>query len=397
MKPLLSYLTEAATPVIQHFMVDFEGDGKEEGVKEYFERNGKLDGDKVWIGRSKRDGKYITLDEFKALYEYAHEHDMPCPMIVDYKHKAGDFVFRRWVKNCNDIFEHVDVAADKGAPYQGLHNTNLKEDGKWFPSAEDMESVISYAFNKVNGLFETDPENILYVTGNEPTSNSKAEQLMDYYAGNQEELDELVKALPKNCGKMRKLPNAAAPTKEWIELGEYGSYKPNNTPKTDVESERYRISFKKVGGSQLMSGYEQEAHATLMAAANEMNDPDIKAKVNKLFEKPWLRNINSEKDTAAREDAKERNRDLTNIVRELFDNKEFKKLVMLEAASGRVKFGADSPSTADMVFVWSDEKPQLSKMYKIDEYIDHIFNKSQASISLKTASKTSTALRIVSA
>ena len=225
MKKLSQYLNENNSRIfegetLQYFMLNYESDGKEEGVEEYFKRHNLLKNGRIDL----RGGKYITLEEIKAVYEYAEEHDMPCPMVVDYKGNPGDFVFRRWVAQLSDIFEGIDIIQEKGKPFQGLHNTNMKEDGKWFPSAEDMESVISYAYNKVNNLFKTDPENILYVTGKELESNSKAEQLMQYYAGNQKALDNIVGSLPNNLGKMRKLPTSSKATNEWIELGKYKNF-----------------------------------------------------------------------------------------------------------------------------------------------------------------------------
>ena len=398
MKQLRDYLNESIcrifeANVLQHFMLNYESDGKDEGVEEYFKRNGLLKDNKIKL----RGGKYITLDDIKNVYEYAEENKMPCPMVVDYKRKAGHFVFRRWVARLNDQFDGIDIIKEKGAPFDGLHDTNMKEDGKWFPSAEDMESVISFAYNKVNNLFKTDPENILFVTGSELESDSKAEQLMQYYADNQEAIDKIVNALPNNLGKMRKLPTSNKVTDEWIELGFYkeAGMRPNNTPKTDVFTEKARLSFKEAGGSQLMSGYEQEARATLMCAAKKLGDEEIIKQIESMFDQPWLRNINSAVEKEAREKAQLRNKDLTKIVKDLFSNKEFKRLVLLEAASGEVKFGKNSNNTADYVFVWDMLKPEKNKLYTIEEYVDHIIDQAQVIIALKTATKTSTALRII--
>ena len=219
---------------------------------------------------------------------------------------------------------------------------------------------------------------------------------MQYYAGNQQALDNIVESLPNNLGKMRKLPTSSKATNEWIELGKYKEVgmRPNNTPKTDVFSDKARISFKKAGGSQLMSGYEQEARATLMYAAQEMGDESIIQQVESLFEQPWLRNINSSVESEARANAQIRNRDLTKTVKDLFANKEFKRLVLLEATSGAAKYGKNSDNTADHVFVWDMLNSGKNKLYTIEQYVDHIFDQAQVLISLKTATKTSTALRI---
>lgn len=399
MRKLYKFLIESinifeANEAIQHFMVEYDSVNKNEGIEEYFKNRGLLKDGKIYVGRSKE--KYFVLDDFKKMYEYADEHNMPCPVIVNYKNKNGHFVLRRWVSGLNEEFEHVDVISDKGAPFDGLHNTNMKEDGRWFPSAQDMESIICFAYNKYHGLFKTDEDNILYVTGQEPVTNSKAEQLMEYYTANVDNLNQVAKALPSNVGKLMKLPGKNKVSKEWYELGAYGQYKPNVVPKTDIYSnDSFKISLKKFGGSQLMSAYEQEARATLYAAAEAINDESIKEKLNKLFEVPWLRNINSQKDIEKRTDAQKLNRQLTIIFKELMDNKEYKKAVMMEAASGLVKFG-NSSSTANCVFVWDIDMPKNCKFYKsIEEYVDRVLDSAQVIIALKTTTTTSTALRII--
>lgn len=389
MKSLIQYILEATNDNLQTFAIDFEY------FKEYAERNKILDGDIIYVG-NKRKNIYITLSEVEQLYDYAKEYNKSCPIVVSYKRKPGHFVFRRWVASLNDMFSNIDLLSDKGAPYDGLHNTSLKEDGKWFPNAEDYESIIAFAYNKKHDLFKTDPDNILYVTGQEPVSDSKAEQLMSFYVANVDIIDAIVDMLPDNCGRMKKLYNTDKVTSEWIELGHYkeDNAKPSIVPKTDIICEKHRISVKEAGGSQLMSGYEQESRATMTWAAKQIGDKQLIDKVESLFSVPWLRNINSAKEENERNEAKSHNKELTATIKELWKNKQFKHLVIKEALTGAVKFG-DGDKTADCVFVWDEVNPHNSKLYTIDEYIKHIEDDSTVIIALKTAATTSTAFRIL--
>lgn len=338
---------------------------------------------------------YITLEQLQQLYIYAEHNNKPCPMIGNYHGKRGDFVFRRWVGvgEAAEIFDNIIDLDKSGGRYKGLHNTNMKEDGKWFPSTEDMESVIAFAWNKKNNFFESDSDNILYVTGKEPITDSKAEQLMAYYAGNQESVDHMIEPIPVNCGKLRKLPDGSPVTKEWEEAGHY-SRKPDASPKTDIISENnYRISLKKAGGSQLMSGFESESRATLVTVAKKFSQ-DIQDKVNHLFDEPWTAKL-TKSDKEAREQGAEKNRSLTLIVKELFEDANFKKAVLMEAATGRIKFGENASSCADYVLVWDDVKQVNNKCYKIESYVDHCMSSAKPIIAYKTSGKTSTSLRVI--
>lgn len=396
MKQLKNYLTESAESVMAHFMLEYAPENGE-GIEDYFKRNKKLDGDKIRLRR--KPERYITLDEIKSVYEYAEEHQMPCPVIVDYKNKPGHFVFRRWVAQLSELFRNINILEDEGAPYMGLHNTNIKEDGKWFPSAEDYESVIAFAYNKKNYSDElsTDPENVKYVTGRIATPNSKAEQLMYFYANNQKSIDGIIDSLPDDLGKMQKLPTKESCTKTWIDLGGYETTTPNKTPKTDILSGKYRISVKKAGGSQLMSGLYHEARATFMAAAMKLNGEKQAEFINyieQIFADPWPSRIDSRTEMDKRLDASQRNKDLTVLVQKVCEDKEFKRLVMREAMTGEVKFGENSPNTADRILVWDDITPENSRLYTIDDYLNKIFDKSKIYVAFKTSGKTSSSLRI---
>ena len=77
-------------------------------------------------------------------------------------------------------------------------------------------------------------------------------------------------------------------------------------------------------------------------------------------------------------------------------NPEYKKAVMYEATSGEKKFGKDSDSCANCIFVWDDIKPERSKFYSnIEKYIEEHMN-ANFLISYKSAGEySSLSLRII--
>lgn len=404
MVSLYDYLVESMP--IQHFITEYKSENGGEDIESYFAN--VLDGDKIYIGRGKKKDTYITLGDLKYVYEYAMEHDMPCPVIVDYKGKSGDFVFRRWVGRLNSdplVFEHLDLNTQKGKPYQGLHNTNMKEDGHWFPTAEDMESVIAFAYNKRCGIFKSDVDNIVFVTGKNAETNSKCQQLMEYYVGNQEEVDRIVEAMiagigeAKNeSGAFKKLMKGVDVTSKWMAMGEYKerNARCNRTPKTDIQNASgVRISLKKKGGAQLMSGFECESLATMMYAAinSEGKNSSLIPQIKSLFnDYDWGRGIVAS-DTEARSNQGAINKDLNQVFQQMCnDHPEFFEALCYEAATGKEKFGENNNSVPNFILEWSEDSE--SKIYKIKEYLEHKTWKPV--IGFKTANdRTSTSLRIL--
>lgn len=405
MVSLYNYLVESLP--IQHFITEYKSENGSEDIESYFAN--VLDGDKIYIGRRKKMDIYITLGDLKYVYEYAIEHNMPCPVIVDYKGKRGNFVFRRWVGKLNSdphVFEHIDLNTQKGTPYQGLHNTNMKEDGHWFPTAEDMESVIAFAYNKRCGIFKSDVDNIIYVTGKNVETNSKCQQLMDYYAGNQEEVDSIVDVIIKGIGEskneegaLKKLVVGDHVTNEWIKIGEYKerNSRCNRTPKTDIHTASgKKISLKKKGGAQLMSGYECESLATMMYAAieTEGEKSELVAQIKSLFDDyDWGRGINAH-DGEARSNQSMINTDLNKKFQQICNTyPDFFKVLCYEAATGEKKFGKNSDSVPNIILEWTEEG-ESSIYTKIDDYLKHKTWKPV--IAFKTANdKSSTSLRIL--
>lgn len=113
----------------------------------------------------------LGLQDIKAIYDIAKKHNKISPIVAHYKSKKV-FVFRRWIDNYLNEWQsitHNSHITDSwfwtpvNGIYAGPHNTNLKESGVYTPSAEDMESIIAFAFNKITNQNYDDYDNIKYV------------------------------------------------------------------------------------------------------------------------------------------------------------------------------------------------------------------------------------------
>lgn len=113
----------------------------------------------------------LRLQDIKAIYDIAKKHNKISPIVAHYKSKKV-FVFRRWIDNYLNEWQsitHNSHITDSWfwtpvhGIYAGPHNTNLKESGVYTPSAEDMESIIAFAFNKIKNQNYNDYDNIKYV------------------------------------------------------------------------------------------------------------------------------------------------------------------------------------------------------------------------------------------
>ena len=346
----------------------------------------------------------LTADIIKQLYEWYDEYQLPCPIVANYERKPGNFVFRRWVGKYSD--ELPIELYKKYGPYQGLHNTRLKEDGKYFPSAEDYEYIIAYSHNKNNNDIP-DPENIELVTSKQLESNSKLEQIMLYYAQNENSCKMLSYSLKNISSNLYKLPNVKTTTSEWKKLGNYKK-EPNKTPKTDIISDdnKYRISVKKCkDGSQLMSGGECESRATLLSCIDYLKSDADKKLLIDLCNLEWK--IPSKTGKTAKErrasgdeeilSIDKNNKHKTEILNSIVENPvniEFKKAVMYEAATGEKKFGANSPATANYILVWDDLNQNNNHLYNIKDYIESKVNSAKFNIGFKTAKDVGIAMRI---
>ena len=113
----------------------------------------------------------LGLPDIKAIYDIAKKYNKISPIVAHYKSKKV-FVFRRWIDNYLNEWQsitHNSHITDSWfwtpvhGIYAGPHNTNLKESGVYTPSAEDMESIIAFAFNKITNQNYDDYDNIKYV------------------------------------------------------------------------------------------------------------------------------------------------------------------------------------------------------------------------------------------
>jgi hypothetical protein len=96
------------------------------------------------------------------------------------------------------------------------------------------------------------------------------------------------------------------------------------------------------------------------------------------------------------EDINNYNKELTLKLNEIITNPaniDFKRAVMLEAATGEKKFGKNSLASANYIFVWDDLK-DYNKLYKIEDYVESKLNSAKFTIGFKTASEIGVALRI---
>jgi len=179
------------------------------------------------------------------------------------------------------------------------------------------------------------------------------------------------------------------------------------TPKTDMYIQNERISLKKYGGSQLMSGGKAETLATLAAAYDNLPnstkskalDSSWKALTNQIekdfvsFKLPPGGRINDFK-TAIKQGVDD---DLTNFVKErlqkqtvmtkalqdLLNTKEVNREVVREAMTGNQKFKDNLPKANTILKFDEDGKSQYVKID--DKYVDYVASQTSFNISFKTS------------
>lgn len=372
-------------------------------------------------GETLQDSLGISDIDIDALYQYVNDNNMPAPIVGCYQDSNFGTAFRRWF-NENVQKQIINSDGDpftfnKSSKYfKNYHNTALKEDGKFVPSAQDMEEIISYAYNKIYCKMNDD-ENCKAVGINK----NKKDNLVNYYNINKTAIDAVVSVLHDKCpcskgyGKLKNFSGKKIKD-EWADL--YESGKPNATPKTDIISldNKYRISLKEAGGSQIMSAKIDEAKATLLFGCEyikeeekkeilpilcnllNINETDKKRKENTeaIFDefgpedlngKTLTQMIKDDKEFAKRiEKSKERGKLFQKQVNELIMDKypDYKKGFYVEAMTGNHKFTEASNCAANYVFVWDEIKNENTKVFTIDEYYDHVKNKSKVTVDFKS-------------
>lgn len=173
----------------------------------------------------------------------------------------------------------------------------------------------------------------------------------------------------------------------------------DGTPKTDLIIGRKRISLKKEGGSQLMSGKKGESNATFMAAIESLNmegQPivtEIEKYLNKFIDIKNPQNLTQQKKAGKLASGvptaslvhKQFNKYL---VKYFESDKGFKDAVVHEAMSGKYKFGNSKEGRANRILVFGRKMGLDSQWHDIDDssFIGEKSSGTKVNVSFKSTS-----------
>ena len=231
-----------------------------------------------------------------------------------------------------------------GLGYKSAYFNHVKESGGT-PSGAQWEELIIFEYNILNG--KDNDSDIIRTAESFPLH-----------------LD-IAKSIAKNFNKKLKENHLISTGKGGIPNKISSLYKDsgasNTTPKTDIAGIKFseKISLKKEGGSQLMSGAKGESIATVRAALSMMGDhkgfangliSEMETKMNSLITTETVTSLNKrtkegEKDEAIldfqQKDAD--NKELSAILENYINtntkvNELFSQNIVLEASTGNVKF-----------------------------------------------------------
>jgi len=387
MKHLRDYIFETSINGLKYLIMDFESSEDE-----------TLMSGSQFYDVSKKLQKTISKEDLKKIFQYAKDHKnlkeikaRPEPLVANYGNKHLDFAFRRWVKDA--ILDlNIIIHGSKNI----YHNTNLKGNGEWVPTAQDMEDVISIGYNNVNKINKISE-----------SKDDKIEQIIKYYQDNKDIIDIIVKKIKSGNSPLGKLPTKGIIASEkWKTLGKFENIKNiNNTPKTDIISadHKLKISLKEEGGSQLMSGGYHEALATILCAIEKSKCLEEAKELIASLDIKWLtgfkdidgiakikRNPNH-KDYELIKNAETNGNKVQELLNNLIkNNSKFEYELLYEAMTGLIKFGESNPASANYILVWNDKTPESSKFYTPEEYIKHLKeSKIQYLINFKSANNNS--------
>lgn len=225
--------------------------------------------------------------------------------------------------------------------------------------------------------------------------------------------DSIVKnSFPSPSGTMKHFGSGNAPlTSKWNSYFIQTTGKPaggsTKTPKTDMYIGGQRISLKKYGGSQLMSGGKAETLATLGAAydnlPNNIKSKELDKSWNKLssriekdfvsFKLPAGKQINDFKSaiktgvdddlTNFVKDALEKQTEMTTALQDLLSTPEVNREVVREAMTGNQKFKDPLPAATHILKF--DENGKSTYVKIDDKYVDYVASQTSFNISFKTA------------
>lgn len=370
-------------------------------AKDYFEKNPK----------SLADAN-LNMHDIEHMYEYAEKHKnslagMPEPIVADYKGSDGAIAFRKWVKK---LFPDI---RDNGK-CRGFHNTTINASNtadSWKPSPQDMESVICLACNNINDMLTAKQKNVLIDAQKKLTAIQEDELTEDeiadsekaniFYLKHKEELDAIAKTLSSKFkdvqfNPMDKLAANDPVSEEWKIAGNYAMNNnvPNKTPKTDIISKdgKIRVSLKQADkGSQLMSGRQAEATATLKSAIKSIGKEEKYKALISIFDNPDFkfeqiskRGLTQDELKAKQIAGKEKMAEVNKMLKDACDSDvQLKYAIMHEAATGAVKFGEDASSAANAILVWSIDNPKLNYADDIDAYLKHVIDRTKIYIAFK--------------
>lgn len=345
---------------------------------------------------------------------YEENKNLGKPFVLGYNDSGTTFALRRWVlnnaKNVNlpkELFETIPYI------YSGFHNTSLKEDGVFLPSAQDEESLICLGYNTL--YFPND--NMEEMAKEVKIDKKKIASMLQYFEGNSDFYQNIGKDIHKkfpDCGFLYKLPTGKTVTSEWKEKGKYKIINDkdgvNKTPKTDIidKTGKYKLSLKKEKtGGQLMSGGYNETLATLataLAGISENDKKDIENRLKEYFGKVWDKvNTHGLGIAEIKKDATHHLHELImnasniqqKLQKELIDifkkYPEYRINVFKEAASGEHKFGKDSPSCANYMLFWGIN----NDIEDVDEYVKKI-TKYEISVRFKTGKRENDSWQVLS-
>mgnify|MGYP001331550163 CR=1 FL=1 len=241
----------------------------------------------------------------------------------------------------------------------GSYFTRLP-DGNPTPSGEDWEALIAVAVNDKQEGAEWD----------------RAEKFWANYGEDAIKVGELFK---KQLG-VKKLEQYGASS---AKLNSNWKGK-NTTPKTDLlgDGKKRKISLKKAGGSQLMSGKSKETISTFESAMSMMGDnsprqvksviDNLEKKMGEMNEKGTIGALEKLRDsgkplTPAQKKSIEQMeglqftaKELTSEMDSLFENLEFKQYFCFEAATGVGKF-AEPLAVANELVEFNPDKATITK------------------------------------
>ena len=241
-----------------------------------------------------------------------------------------------------------------GAGYKSAYFNHVKEGGGK-PSGAQWEELIIFEYNKLNG--KTTDSDIVKTAESFPLYLDIAKGIAENFNTKLRE-NELV-----STGKGG-IPNAIS--KLYKDSGAS-----NTTPKTDIAGKSFKekISLKKAGGSQLMSGAKGESIATVRAALSKMGeDKNFANGLIKAMEEKMSKLITTETVTSLSKRTKEgeTGEDIIDFQQKDKDNKELSEVltsylnnntkvnqlfslnVVLEASTGNVKFN-EGPAAANLL------------------------------------------------